>query len=46
MAGKTRNGSVFMESNLAVLSELQLRQLYDSAVRVGGSLVYFLNLNQ
>lgn len=33
MASKTGNGSVFMESSLAVLSESQLHGLCDSAVR-------------
>lgn len=33
MTGKNRNRSVFMESNLIVLSQLQLHRLYDSAVR-------------
>lgn len=46
MAGKTGNGSVFIESNLAVLSELQLHRLYDSAVRDTREPFTLLHLNQ
>lgn len=46
MAGKTGNGSILMGSNLAILAELQLHRLSDSAVRGRREPFTLLNVNQ